>query len=129
VDGPISFAAASLRELQPKPVTFALSQATIDSVNRGCEELNANRDCFINRVLFLLVAGTAQVEAITGIPLSENMGDHLSNNDRDFLYQDVWDGSLLAISAIVTSDPFRGWRNVIEYERKHRRDSTPFTPA
>lgn len=114
-----------LRDLKPKPVTFALSQTTIQAVNQGCERLNIVRDCFINRILFLLVAPTAQLEAITGIPLMEVLGDLLDKNQRDFLYQEVWDGSLRSISSIVTEDPFRAWRNVIEYERGQKRDSTP----
>ncbi len=114
-----------LKDLEPKPVTFALSQTTIESVSCACQSLNIVRDCFINRILYLLVAPTAQLEAITGIPLMEILGDLLDKNQRDFLYQEVWDGSLRSISAIVTEDPFRAWRNVIEYEREQKRESTP----
>ena len=115
-----------LRNLEPKqPVTFALSHTTIESVNRACESLNIIRDCFINRVLFLLVADLDRLEMVTDIELRSNLGDFLSENDRDFLYQDVWDGSLRSVSDIVTSDPFRAWRNVIDYEREQKRDSTP----
>lgn len=114
-----------LDELERVPLNLALSRGTIDSMNRACEDLNMVRDCFINRILFLLVAPTAQLEVITGIPLMEILGDLLGENQRDFLYQEVWDGSLRSISVIVTEDPFRAWRNVIEYERDQKRDSTP----
>ncbi len=94
-----------LEKLDRVSVNFSLSPTTIDSVNRVCEELNVVRDCFINRVLFLLVADMNTGEAITSIELRRDLPDFLAGHDRDFIYAPLWGGSLRAVSEIVRSDP------------------------
>ncbi len=105
------------------PVNFSLSPATIEAVNRACEELNVIRDCFINRVLFLLSADTKKCEAVTRIEFLEYVGDILGEHDRDFLYAPLWGGGLSAVSEIVTSDPFWALRNVIDHFREQGDES------
>jgi hypothetical protein len=96
------------------PVNFSLSAATIEAVNSACEELNVIRDCFVNRILFLLTANVETCEVITGIPIREHLAEILGQHDRDFIYAPLWGGGLDAISEIVNSDPFWALRNIIE---------------
>jgi len=106
-----------LDELERIPVNFSLSPATIKGVNRACEELNVIRDCFINRVLFLLGADISTCEAVTRIALQEYLPDILGDHDRDFIYAPLWGGGLSAVSEIVSSDPFWALRNIIDHFR------------
>lgn len=41
--------------LERKPVSFTLSPETIAAIDTNCQAKNIPRDCFINRVLFMLV--------------------------------------------------------------------------
>jgi len=100
------------------PVNFSLSPPTIEAVNRACEELNVIRDCFINHVLFLLIAKIDMCEAVTGIELRKCLPDILGDHDRDYLYAPLWGGGLSAVSEIVSSDPFWALRNVIDHLRE-----------
>jgi hypothetical protein len=109
---------SKLEDLDRSPVNFSLSPATIEAVNRACKDLNVIRDCFINRVLFLLLADMNTCEAVTGITFHDHLPDILGDNDRDFLYAPLWGGGLRAVSEIVSSDPFWALRNVIDYFRE-----------
>lgn len=102
-----------LEDLDRVPVNFSLSAETVMAVTRACGGLNVNRDCFINRVLFLLVADVTICEAIIGIEIRRHLADVLGDHDRDYLYSPVWAGSVHAISGIVGNDPFWALRNVI----------------
>jgi hypothetical protein len=113
-----------LEELDDRvPVNFSLSPATIEAVNRACEELNVIRDCFINRVLFLLFADINRCEAITGIELRKCLRDILGDHDRDYLYAPLLGGGLRAVSEIVSSDPFWALRHVIDDFREQGHES------
>ena len=87
------FLQRNLEDLDRTPVNFSLSPATIEAINRTCEELNVIRDCFINRVLFLLIADTRTCECITGIELDKYLPEILGDNDRDYLYAPLWEGA------------------------------------
>jgi hypothetical protein len=112
-----------LEDLERVPVNFSLSPSTIEAVNRACEELNVIRDCFINRVLFLLVADLNRCEVVTGIELRKHLPDILGDHDRDYVYAPLWGGSLCAVSEIVGSDPFWALRNVIDHFREQGDES------
>ena len=118
---------SQLEELERVPVNFSLSPATIEAVNRACGELNVIRDCFINRVLFLLVApgvvGADTLELMTGIELREYLPDILDEHNEDYLYAPLWDGGLSAISEIVRADPFQALRNTIDHLRERGEES------
>ena len=107
-----------LEELDRIPVNFSLSPATIEAVNRACKELNVIRDCFINRVLFLLSADMKTCEAVVGIKFLKYLGDILGEHDRDFLYAPLFGGGLDAVSEIVSSDPFWAVRNAMDHARE-----------
>lgn len=113
-----SYLQSKLEELERVPVNFSLSPTAIEAINLACDQRNVIRDCFINRVLFLLVADITICEAVTGIELREYLPDILGDNDRDFIYAPLWEGSLRAVSEIVSSDPFRALRNSIDYCRE-----------
>jgi hypothetical protein len=108
----------ALDDLDRAQVNFSLSPLTIAAVNRACKELNVIRDCFVNRVLFLLTADITICEAVTAIPIREHLPDLLGNYDRDYIYTPLWGGSLQAISEIVDSDPFWALRNIIDHFRQ-----------
>ncbi len=110
-----SYLQSKLEDLDRVPVNFSLSTTTIEAVNRACDELNVSRDCFINRVLFLLVADIRLCEAITGIQLRKHLPDILGDHARDYVYAPLWSGGLCAISEIVSSDPFWALRNAIAH--------------
>ncbi|MEK7995662.1 MAG: hypothetical protein AAB403_17825 [Planctomycetota bacterium] len=114
---------SKLEDLDRLPVNFSLSPDTIKAVNRACEELNVIRDCFINRVLFLLFADINTCEAVTGIQLRECLPDILGDHDRDYVYAPLWGGGLCAVSEIVSSDPFWALRNFIEHFRQQGDES------
>jgi hypothetical protein len=109
-----------LKELGPIPVNFSLSPVTAEAVNRTCKELNVIRDCFINRVLFFLLADEHVCEVIIGLPFRADLPEILGDNERDFVYAPLWSGGLHAVSEIVNSDPFWGLRNIIAYYREQR---------
>ncbi len=114
-----------LEDLDREPVNFSLSSATIEAVNRACEELKVIRDCFINRVLFLLSADMKTCEAVVGIEFLKYLGDILGDHDREFLYAPLWGGGLSAVSEIVSSEPFWALRNVIDDARERGDDVEP----
>jgi len=118
------FLESRLQELDRRSVNFSLSSTTVEAVNHACEELNVVRDCFINRVLFLLLADIATCEIITGLEFRECLPDILGEYDRDYLYAPLWSGSLAAISEIVREDPFWALRNMIDYFRQHGDEQT-----
>lgn len=109
---------SELEKLERIPVNFSLSPATIDAINRACEELNIIRDCFINRVLFLLSANMDRCKGIIGIDIRECLPEILGDHDRDYLYAPLWGGGLHAVSEIVSSDPFWALRNTIDHFRE-----------
>jgi len=111
-----------LEELDRVPVNFSLSPATIEAVNRACEELNVIRDCFINRVLFLLSADMKTCEAVIDIKFRDYLGEILGEHDRDFLYAPLFGGGLDAVSEIVSSDPFWALRNAMDHAREKRQE-------
>jgi hypothetical protein len=112
-----AFLQSKLEDLDRVAVNFSLSPGTVEAVNRACEEMNVVRDCFINRVLFLLSADPKTCERVAGIEFLKDRGDILGDHERDFLYAPLWGGGLNAVSEIVNSDPFWALRNVIEHAR------------
>ncbi|MBK5295004.1 MAG: hypothetical protein JJE04_25425 [Acidobacteriia bacterium] len=112
-----------LEDLERVPVNFSLSLTTIAAVNRACEDLNVIRDCFINRVLFLLQADINVIEIITGIEIRKYLPDILGDHDRDYLYAPLWGGGLSVVSEIVSSDPFQALRNAIDHFREQGNES------
>lgn len=107
----------TLEALDRVPVNFSLTPATIDAVNRACEGRNVIRDCFVNRVLFLLLAKVDALEVITGLRFREDLGEILGDNDRHYLYAPLWNGGLRAVFEVVSSDPFWALRNLISWYR------------
>lgn len=104
-----------LEELDRAPINFSLSPSTIKAITEACDELNVIRDCFINRVLFLLASDINLCELIIGVDFREELPEILGDHDRDYLYAPLWGGSLSAISEIVCSDPFWALRNIIDH--------------
>ena len=107
-----------LEDLDRVPVNFSLSPASVAAVNDACKELNIIRDCFINRVLFLLAADIRTCEVVAGFDFHADLPEILGDHERDYIYAPLWGGGLYAVSEIVNSDPFRGLRNVIEHYRQ-----------
>lgn len=114
-----------LEELDRLAVNFSLSPATIEAVNRACDELNVIRDCFINRVLFLLIADVDICETVIRVNFHEYLGDILGDHERDYLYAPLWGGGLHAVSEIVGADPFRALRNIIDHFRRKDESLAP----
>lgn len=55
--------AKDLRRYKLKPVVLSLDAATADKITATCEDMNIPRDCFVNRVVFLLIAAMRKDEA------------------------------------------------------------------
>ncbi|QQZ28699.1 hypothetical protein HMY34_07980 [Thiothrix subterranea] len=103
----------SLTRDMVKPVTFYLSEETITIINEKCKKFNILRDCFINRVIFLMIVPE---NIINNIFFKFNDGDYeydqkmsdycdyTSDCDEKYI---SWQSSLIGIiNDYIEADPF-----------------------
>ena len=111
--------------LERKPVSFTLSPETIAAIDTNCQAKNIPRDCFINRVLFMLVVDqrTFFIRLAQFAP-AEVWSNVLDSYGRIF-DNHLLDGSLNLIHEMVTDDPFFAVRACIDIARQ---DDDGFLP-
>lgn len=117
------FLQRKMRELPAKKVNLTLSLATVDLINQACKDRNIPRDCFINRVIWMLVAPSSFCKRMIGLDPSSRVGEVLSPANRDEFYIENWPTSLHAIESVVNDDSFRAIRLLIDEDNKRRSDS------
>jgi hypothetical protein len=111
---------AKLDELDRVTVNFSLSAQTVEDINASCRDLNIIRDCFVNRMIILLLGVGQQV---SGIDVHEFVTENLLDNFVDA----QWTGGLNAISGWVTTGPFAVIREAIDENKANKRHpDTPF---
>lgn len=119
------YLAGELARLDRKPVSFMLSAETIEAIDKACVAKNVPRDCFVNRILFLLVADQRKLFSKLLLDPKEYWPEALSRYGR------VWDdtlisGSLPLIANVVADDPFFAVRACITLARElHGTDEVP----
>jgi hypothetical protein len=107
--------------LDRKPVSFTLSPETIAAIDTGCQAKNIPRDCFMNRVLFMLVVDQRTFFRLTLFDPADFWPDILDNYGRIF-DDHLQDGSLELIHEMVTDDPFFAVRACIDIARQEYPD-------
>lgn len=116
-----AFLSRHLALLDRKPVSFTLSPETIAAIDAGCQAKNIPRDCFINRVLFMLVVNHHTFFRRTLFDPAEFWPEVLHRYGR--LFDDhLTDGGLELIREMVTDDPFWAMRACIDIAREQHPD-------
>lgn len=118
------FLLRKVRELDSTKVNLTLSLRTFELIDKACTEKNIPRDCFINRVILMLVAGRRFYAQL----LEDDEFDSyvLDPDNREEFYGGFHLSSLDAIGSVVNDDPFRPIRYLIKYANQQRaRDLNP----
>lgn len=121
-----SHLSTQLSLLERKPVSFALSPATIEAIDAACAAKNLPRDCLFNRVLFLLVVDQRTLFRALLLDPKDYWPEALSRYGR------IWDdtliaGSLSLVGNVIADDPFFAIRECIAVAREeHGTDAVPF---
>lgn len=116
------FLQRKMRELPAKKVNLTLSQGTVYRINQACKDRNIPRDCFINRVIWMLVAPSSFYKRMIGFDPSSRVGEVLSPENRNEFYIENWPTSLHGAESVVNDDSFRAIRFLIDDNNKRRSD-------
>jgi hypothetical protein len=108
------FLQRKMRELPAKKVNLTLSQSTVHRIDQACKDRNIPRDCFINRVILMLVAPSSFYERMLGFDPSVRIGEVLDSETREEFFGENWPTSLYGVAYVVNDDPFRGIRFLID---------------
>jgi len=103
-----------------KKTNLTVSQRTFELIDAACTERNIPRDCFINRVILMLVGGRGFYAQL----LEDNEFDSyvLGPDSREEFYGGFHLSSIEAIDSVVNDDPFRGIRYLIECANQQKAD-------
>jgi len=118
-----SFLKKSLLQLDLVPISLALSEDTVNTINDVCTRKHIPRDSFINRVLLFLILGRKHFGFLLDIdidwfirnPLLEEYGSQLA-------YESTASG-LSLISQSINEDPFWTIRQCIDYANQDEPNS------
>jgi len=109
-----------------RPVSFNLRRSTAEAVDQACDEANVWRDVFVNRVAYLLVVSTRNLEVQWDIEFKHY---------RDEIFEDGWEINrlllgprLLAIADFLSDDPFAGIRAVLRAAYPDTEDALHLQP-
>lgn len=111
-----AYIAKSLGLLPRKPVNFKLGATTIEQLNAACAARNVPRDAFVNRILLFLVAKDALFKKLIEIDWDWAREQVMDKGDIQEFGWGMLNGSLSAVSDIVSSDPFWFVRRCMEMD-------------